>query len=324
MAGTANFATTTRYTTSLPAGTHWAFDMADYNGDGVDDVYGMLKKSTTHTAEVTVLSGVNLGAGIFKSTLLSSETPTDGQMDDSFEFRVRKWNPGDVRPDIVVIKRQAPSEFSSDGFLLVWDYEGKFDYTFMRAAVITEPQNTPGGFYQFDVRDIQGSATTHDEFPELIMFSTFGTGTHTTELHTYVGTYAPEPQYVFSPPGSTIPIGTVALDIGGTYDSRGSDIEHLETVLGDVGSKLKYSIGEHELKGPVTAGSVAVDNGGSIVVPKSNTVTATNVAINSGDIAIASRLEGNINADLTIKSGAVSAASVTGDIIGGDSVAETS
>ncbi len=317
MPGSSTYSQHTQYATSLPTGSHWEFDMADYNNDGIQDVYGIEKHAATHTATVNVLSGVNQGLGKYKASLLVSQTPDDDSLDDSFEFRVRKWGPGDTVPDLVAIKRYAPDSFTADGFTFVWDYSGSSDYTFMRAAVVTELRNTPGNHYQWDVKDVQGSTTTHDGFPELVLFSTYQTGSGSSEVHLYTGEYLPSIDYVSLPEGSTIIEGQVIQPGQVIVNYRGEQITFLGTITGPDGAKAVFSNGSFTIGADIGVGQVAIQTTFSLLA--GNTITAPQgVTVKTGDVAIATSFDGTVNGNFQIESGTLNGSPViNGNFVAG-------
>ena len=81
----------------------WEFASADYNGDGVSDLFAINRRGSSGKTEVHVINGADPG-----TFLLNSQTalhPTDNAR---WEFAVAKYN-GDSKPDIWAINRRGGS-----------------------------------------------------------------------------------------------------------------------------------------------------------------------------------------------------------------------
>lgn len=78
----------------------WTFEVADYNNDGVNDLYCIQKDGGNHT-NIHILNG----ADNFKSFLIEQALPIENT-DDNWEFKVGDYNK-DSHPDLYCIKKNA-------------------------------------------------------------------------------------------------------------------------------------------------------------------------------------------------------------------------
>ena len=80
----------------------WNFDFADFNRDGVFDMYAIKKMGGSGRTEVHVLNGANgFGSYLMNVATILGRTGTD----NSWEFKVADFN-RDTRPDLYAIKKQ--------------------------------------------------------------------------------------------------------------------------------------------------------------------------------------------------------------------------
>ena len=88
-----------------PNNKSWNFQFADFNGDGVSDLYVFLKNGASGFTEVHVLNGV----GRYKTFLYSGTTPLGPTgSDNRWVFKVGNFN-ADAKPDIYAIQRVGAS-----------------------------------------------------------------------------------------------------------------------------------------------------------------------------------------------------------------------
>lgn len=105
--GADNFKTFLLHAATGLAGTgadySWTFDLADYNGDGVPDLYAVKKNGSSERTEVHVMDG----AAKYSTFLLHQATvlASTGR-DNAWEFSVADFDL-DGKPDLYVIKKNA-------------------------------------------------------------------------------------------------------------------------------------------------------------------------------------------------------------------------
>ena len=81
----------------------WSFTIADWDGDGIPDLVGILRRGGSNRTEVHIFSG----ASNFQTPILQTTTwlrPTDSNWD----FILANWG-GDRKPDLVGILRRGAS-----------------------------------------------------------------------------------------------------------------------------------------------------------------------------------------------------------------------
>ncbi|WP_460732049.1 reprolysin-like metallopeptidase [Lysobacter tyrosinilyticus] len=147
----------------------WRFQLADYNGDGVLDLYAIFRMGASGTTEVHVLNG----ADYFRSFLLNTATalfPTGS--DNGWIFRVGDYN-RDGRPDIYVIARSGATGTE------VHVLNGADNFGSWLAHIATPlPQSGTDGRWDFLLGD-----NNHDGILDLYVILRSATGSGKTEVH---------------------------------------------------------------------------------------------------------------------------------------------
>ena len=148
------------------------FELGDYNGDGVLDLYAIKKSATgTGRTEVHVLNG----ADNYQTFLLHIGTPQH-QTDSTFEFTSGDYN-RDGRPDLWAIKKSATGTHSTEVHIL----NGADNYqTFLThfRSVLHETDSS----FEFEAGDYD-----RDGRSDLWAIKKSATGTSRTEVHVLSG-----------------------------------------------------------------------------------------------------------------------------------------
>ncbi len=159
--------------TPLPvAGSTFAFDFGDFNGDGTPDLYVLVKSGTgTHTTEVHILDG----ASNFQTWLLHTATAL-GEADATFDFQVVDYN-GDGKPDLAAFKKSATGSHSTE--IHVLSGATNFQTWLLHTATALGETGAEGVVRLADVN--------RDGVLDLVYVLKFGTGSGRMEVHAVDG-----------------------------------------------------------------------------------------------------------------------------------------
>lgn len=147
----------------------WRYQLADYNDDGVLDLYSIFRGGASSTTEVHVLNG----ADRFRSFLLHTATallPTGNEND--WIFRIGNYN-RDGRPDVYVIARNG--ETGTEVHVL----DGATNFRSYLAHIATPmPRSGTDGSWEFLLGDY-----TRDGTLDIYVILRSNTGSGMTEVH---------------------------------------------------------------------------------------------------------------------------------------------
>jgi hypothetical protein len=148
------------------------FALADWNGDGSDDLVVIKKSDTTSkSTEVLVLSGAS---GYIKP-ILQTATPLE-ETDDTYEFLLSDWN-GDGKPDLIAIKKTS----TDTEFTQVQIFSGQHDFKQTMFKTDTILLNTQKNF-EFALVDWDNTGR-----PDLVAIKKRSTNAGKIELHILSG-----------------------------------------------------------------------------------------------------------------------------------------
>ncbi|NJM33522.1 MAG: hypothetical protein HC850_01165 [Rhodomicrobium sp.] len=168
--GSTNFATPLLHTgTALgETGDNVEFEVADWNGDGRQDLVAFMKSATgTGTTEVHILDG----ATNFSTFLLQTGTGLH-ETGDNFEFDLLDHN-GDGRLDMAAVKKNETGSASTE----VHVFDGASNFATPLLQTGTALHETDGTF-EFEITD-----WNRDGRADLAAIKKSATGTGSTEVH---------------------------------------------------------------------------------------------------------------------------------------------
>ena len=150
----------------------FAFALADWDGDGLPDLFVIKKSSTgSHSTEVHILSG----ASNFQEFILQTGTALH-ETDQTFDFAVGDWD-GDGRPDLIAIKKSNTGSHSTEVHILSGASNFQ-EFILQTGTALHETDQT----FDFAVGDWD-----RDGRPDLIAIKKSNTGSHSTEVHILSG-----------------------------------------------------------------------------------------------------------------------------------------
>ncbi len=148
----------------------WSFAVADYDGDGVPDVWAIKRDATgTGTTELHIVDGADPTRFLRQTaTALGVSEPQD-----RWSFAVADYD-GDGVPDVWAIKRDATGTGTTELHIVDGADPTRFLRQTATALGVSEPQDR----WSFAVADYDG-----DGVPDVWAIKRDATGTGTTELH---------------------------------------------------------------------------------------------------------------------------------------------
>ncbi|MGY3265998.1 reprolysin-like metallopeptidase [Lysobacter sp. HA35] len=151
----------------------WQFQLGDYNGDGVKDIYAFGREGASGTTEIHVLNG----ADNFQSFLLHSGSALRNTgRDNSWVFRLGDWN-GDGRLDVFAIAKNGSSGATE---IHVLDGAHQFQSFLLHVATALGSTGSDAS-WDFQVTDFN-----RDGVLDLMLISKRG-ASGTTEVHVLSG-----------------------------------------------------------------------------------------------------------------------------------------
>jgi hypothetical protein len=150
----------------------WAFEMGDFNHDGIPDLYAIRKSgSESDATEVHILNG----ADKFRTYLLNAVTPL-GQTgtDNSYRFKLGDYN-DDGKDDIYVFALTGNESGTTELFIL---NGADLFQSFMVATPTILPETLDFNRWEFEVGDY-----TNDGRDDVVVISRSGNVTGQAEVH---------------------------------------------------------------------------------------------------------------------------------------------
>ncbi len=148
----------------------WAFAVADYNGDGVPDLWAIKRDATgTNSTELHIVDGADPSRMLLQSGTALGETDPE----DRWSFAVADYN-GDGVPDLWAIKRDATGTGTTEVNVI----DGADPSKFLKQTATALGESDPADRWSFAVADYNG-----DGVPDLWAIKRDATGTRTTELN---------------------------------------------------------------------------------------------------------------------------------------------